>query len=358
MQKQTTYKAIGVMSGSSLDGLDIVYAQFKKINEKWSFKILSEALYPLEKFEEQLHSARKLPLEKLNALDISFGKFIGNCIQDFRIKNHLKVIDIIASHGHTVYHFPEKGITKQIGCKQAIFEQTNIPCLNNLRQKDIDFGGNGAPIVPIGDWHLFSEYKYCLNIGGIANISIKTANKILAFDICTANQVLNYLASSKNKKYDKGGQMAKQGKLNQNLLKALNSIPFYLQKLPKSLDNAFRLESIAILNQYAISIEDKLYTYCHHIAYQITECLSIESKTETMLVTGGGAFNHFLCTIIANYLKPLNINIKIPNKQLVENKEAMVMAFMGVLFLRKEVNCLASATGAKQDSICGEIYLG
>ena len=354
MPEIETYYAIGAMSGSSLDGLDIVYCKFTK-TENWSFEILSETIANMSCWETRLQNARNLEAEKLGLLDEAFGGFVGAEIQAFISKNEITKLDIVASHGHTIYHFPEKRVTKQIGLGTKIFEQVKVPVLTNLRQKDMDKGGQGAPIVPIGDLYLFADFKYCLNIGGIANISIKAKDSIVAFDICSANQVLNYFAFLKGKKYDDGGKFARSGKLNQVLFEELNTLSFYEKAYPKSLDNAFTNDVLAIIKKHDLSIEDKLNTYCQHIAFEIAQAINTkELSQEQILITGGGAFNVFLVECISNYVKKLNIEVVIPNAEIVNNKEALVMAFMGVLYLRNENNCLASVTGASSDTKSGE----
>ena len=352
---KNTYHAIGVMSGSSLDGLDVVYCRFS-LDKTWSFEILQSKDYSIKCWEYQLKNARNLSAEKLAHLDFSLGGFIGEKLQEFLKEFEIKDLDIVASHGHTVYHFPERGISKQIGLGKQIFQIIKIPVLSNLRQKDIDLGGSGAPIVPIGDHHLFNKYKYCLNIGGIANISMKNENKIIAFDICSANQVLNYFAFLKGKPFDNKGDLAKKGKLNTALLTQLNTLAYYQKPYPKSLDNLFTNDVLKQFKPFKISIEDKLHTYCEHIAFQISKSIDLKpSKKEQILITGGGAFNQFLIERISYYLEQNNIETIIPSPQTINYKEALVMAFMGVLYLRNEVNCLASVTGASRDSICGEL---
>lgn len=346
------------MSGSSLDGLDIVYCTFRKA-EKWQFEILYHEIYAISCWEDRLKNVRFESEIKLAQLDEAFGGFIGEKINAFIAHFQIEKIDIIASHGHTVYHFPEKGITKQIGLGKMIFQATKIPTLTNLRQNDMDAGGQGAPIVPIGDLHLFANFTYCLNLGGIANISIKKDDQIMAFDICTANQVLNYFAFLKGIKYDENGDLAKAGNCNQALLDDLNNLDFHAITGPKSLDNLYTETVLKTIKQYPISIEDKLHTYVKHIAFQIKNSITkykTNSKKEQILITGGGAFNQFLILQIQEMLTPLQIEIIIPDQNIINYKEALVMAFMGVRYLRNEVNCLASVTGAQHDSICGEYF--
>lgn len=341
------------MSGSSLDGLDVVYCKFLFEENTWTFEILNEAVYSLVCWENRLSQARNLSDENLLKLDTAFGGFIGEKLKQFVRERKIEKLDIIASHGHTVFHYPEKGITKQIGLGTKIYEAVNTPVLYNLRQKDMDKGGQGAPIVPIGDLHLFKQYKYCLNIGGIANISIKTKDSIIAFDICSANQVLNYFAFLNGFKYDDKGALASKGSLEQKLFERLNTLDFYTQSFPKSLDNSFTDKVLKIFKSFDASIEDKLHTYCHHIAFQIAECISKNEKQEELLITGGGAFNVFLVGIITEYVFQKNVKVLIPSVATINNKEALVMAFMGVLYLRGEVNCLARVTGASSDTVCG-----
>lgn len=347
------YFAIGLMSGSSLDGLDIVYCSFIK-NENWSFEIIYTKDYSIKCWEERLKNSRKLSEEKLNELDNAFGGFIAEKTNEFIQEFNIEKIDIVSSHGHTVYHFPERGITKQIGLGKQIFAKLKISTLTNLRQKDIDLGGNGAPIVPIGDLLLFNNYKYCLNIGGIANISIKYKGKIIAFDICSANQVLNYFSFLKGKPYDNNGDLARKGNFNKMLFDSLNTLEYYKKLYPKSLDNSFTDKVLKKIKKFNIPIEDKLNTYCEHIAFQISEIVSVQDVKQGVLITGGGTFNIFLVERISFYLKQKNIRIIIPYEKIINYKEAMIMAFMGVLYLRNEINCLASVTGASKDSICGE----
>jgi anhydro-N-acetylmuramic acid kinase len=353
---KNTYHAIGLMSGSSLDGLDVVYCRFS-LDKTWSFKIIHTKDYSIKCWEDKLKNARNLSPEKLDLLDLAFGGFMGETVSEFIKEFEINKLDIIASHGHTIYHFPEKGITKQIGLGKQLFDKIKVPILTNLRQADIDLGGSGAPIVPIGDHHLFNKYKYCLNIGGITNISIKNENEIFAFDICSANQVLNYFAFLKEKPYDDKGELARMGSLNTKLLDKLNTLDYYKKSAPKSLDNLFTNEVLKQFKHFDVSVEDKLNTYCEHIAFQVSATMPVNenNQKEQILITGGGAFNHFLIERITYHLEQKNVEVIVPNNEIINYKEALVMGFMGVLHLRNEVNCLASGTGASKNSICGEI---
>ncbi len=360
------YRIIGLMSGSSLDGLDIAYCEFTYENETWNFKILQTEV--VEFSAEGILRIKSLPTasaKEIAQAHTSLGNYFGKCVQEFIQKNSLQnKVDFIASHGHTIFHFPEKGFTTQIGNGAAIAAQTNLPVVCDFRSADMANGGQGTPIVPIGDKFLFADFKFCLNIGGIANISCKTETGIVAFDICAANQVLNFLANTFDKEYDAAGEIAASGELNAELLARLNEVKFCSLPFPKSLDNSFSRETILpLLEEFEISVEDKMRTYVEHIAVQIAnhiqrivkkEKINLSSE-DKILVTGGGAFNIFLIERIKAQTK---LFIEIPDEELVKFKEALVIAFMGVLRKRNEVNVLKSVTGARKDTCGGAVYLG
>ena len=354
------------MSGSSLDGLDIAYCEFTVKDGVWALKVINTdvVVYP----DEWVQEIKRLPVSSAKTLwqsHTSLGHFFATEVNEFIAKHKLKgKVDLVASHGHTIFHFPENKMTTQIGDGSAIAAITDLPVICDFRSGDIADGGQGTPIVPIGDRLLFTDYRFCLNIGGIANVSCKTNNTggIVAFDICAANQVLNSLANRLGHEYDDGGKLAKQGKIEAALLQRLNELDFYKLAYPKSLDNGFSRETILpLIEEYDISINDKLRTYIEHIATQVAghikstgkhEKLSFGSN-EKMLATGGGAFNSFLIERIAELS---GINVIVPSEELVKFKEAIVIALMGVLRMRNEVNVLKSVTGAKKDSVAGAVY--
>lgn len=353
------------MSGSSLDGLDIAYCEFSLDKEKWSFKILKTLVAPYP--DEWVQAIKNLPVSTARNLwetHASLGNYFAQQVNEFiKINSLQKKVDFIASHGHTVFHFPEKGFTTQIGDGAAIANQTGIPVICDFRSTDVANGGQGTPIVPIGDKLLFPHFRFCLNIGGIANISCKiTSSKIIAFDVCAANQILNMLANRLNKEYDAGGEIAALGKVNDTLLEKLNGLHYYNRCYPKSLDNSFSREIILpVLEEEPLSIEDKMRTFSEHIAAQIAkhiDMISIKEKMdfgpkEKILATGGGAFNKFLVERIHAQTK---MTVEIPGDETVKFKEALVIAFMGVLRMRNEVNVLKTVTGASTDSIGGAVY--
>lgn len=354
------YKVIGLMSGSSLDGLDIAYCQFLKAGASWQFKILaSDCIAYSEEWYHKLREAPFLDGRSLLKLDAEYGCLLALLISRFIEERRLSnAAMLIGSHGHTVFHFPAEGFTCQIGNGAAIAKATGIPVVSQLRSGDIALGGQGAPIVPIADKWLFPEYTCLLNLGGIANITLKTAADIIqACDICPANQVLDHYARKAGRPYDKNGAMASAGSLNMVLLETLSELAFYRQRGPKSLDNGFSRETvIPIIDRFDLAPEDILNTYCEHIAMQISNWAQAETSKNParMLITGGGAFNVYLVERI-QALFPAGVHV--PPAEIVEFKEALAMAFMAVLRWRGEANVLASVTGASKDSCCGSLHM-
>ncbi|WP_321996097.1 anhydro-N-acetylmuramic acid kinase [Draconibacterium orientale] len=344
--------AIGMMSGTSLDGLDIAAVEFFEHDNNWSFKLQeAETISYTTEWKKRLETAHLLPGTELAKLNAKYGVFLGEQAHQF-IDNTKFAADLIASHGHTVFHQPENGFTLQIGSGAHLATKSNCLTICDFRTGDVALGGQGAPLVPIGDSLLFSEYDYCLNLGGFANISYDKKGIRLAFDNCPVNIVLNPLAEEFGLPYDKNGELGRKGKVSESLLKKLNALSYYHQKPPKSLGREWiEAEFLPILNASELNTQDKMRTIYEHIAVQITKDLSGEGK---MLVTGGGAFNSFL---IERMQALTTTEIVLPEPDLIDYKEAIVFAFMGVLRLREQVNCLASVTGARKDSCGGVIFL-
>ena len=347
----TVYKAIGLMSGTSLDGLDICFANFWKENSSWKFEIIKAETIPYPKvLEEQLRNSIYLSSQDLLALHSEYGFYLGEIIKDFITKNQLSDIDLIASHGHTVFHQPQRKFTLQIGDGRAIKSQTQIPVIYDFRSQDVLLGGNGAPLVPIGDELLFSDYNACLNLGGFSNISFKINEERIAFDIAPVNIVLNKLVQEFGQDYDENGNLSRKGNINSQLLEQLNSLEFYAQSHPKSLGiewcnaNVFPLFS-------GIENLDVLATFTEHAAEQISKIFNIHQFNK-VLFTGGGTYNQFL---IEKIKSKTNTEIIIPEKQIIDFKEALIFAFMGVLRLNNETNVLASATGSLHNHSSGII---
>lgn len=354
MLKKQPYRVIGLMSGTSLDGLDLVCCDFLEKEEGYEFQIIAseEQPYPAE-LASRLGNAFYCNKQQISQLDLEFGAYLAEHTFDFIQKYQLKP-NLIASHGHTVFHQPHKGITLQIGHGQPIANRTGIPVVNNFRQADVLKRGQGAPLVPVGDRLLFSNYDFCLNIGGIANISYELNGSRIAFDICPANMVLNYLAAKKGLKYDKDGALAASGKLDEVLLHQLNALDYYTQHPPKSLGREW-VETVFIphINDSKNSIEDILQTCVSHIAHQVNEAIRSFPKGK-MLITGGGAFN---ITLIEKMKSVIHHQIIVPEEEIVRMKEAIVFALLGMLRVENKINCYQSVTGALSDSSTGDIYL-
>lgn len=359
------YKVIGLMSGSSLDGLDIVHVQLEEVRGNWSFEILHADCIPYsEQWSTQLRRAANMEVPEFLRLNTGYGKYIGEQVNEFIATHGLDhQVHFIASHGHTVFHEPENHTTCQIGDGAAIAATTGLPVINDLRSVDVALGGQGAPIVPIGDKLLFGSYDYLLNIGGIANITIQQAGQnLLAYDVCPANQILNTFAAREGKDMDENGAMAAQGRVLLDVLDDLNDGDYYKLPAPKSLSNEAAKELVfPKLLETSQSNYDLLNTVVMHIAAQVAEAVKQYphgKEQAAMLVTGGGAFNGFLIEQLKEALAPVQVNVIVPDAAVVKYKEAIVMALIGALRWREEVNVLSSVTGAGRDSVGGAIWLG
>jgi anhydro-N-acetylmuramic acid kinase len=358
METNTRFKMIGLMSGTSGDGLDMVYCEFEK-KEIWSFRILNAETVPFPRsLEKSLRHSHLLAGEELALLDLLFGKWMGQCVRTFCEKYNI-IPDAISSHGHTVFHQPERGFTLQIGNGWALHEASGFPVVNDFRTLDVLRGGQGAPLVPVGDQHLFGEYDFCLNLGGIANISMDAATGRKAFDICPFNLLLNHFAQKEGRAYDDEGSMAQKGRLFPELLQELENLNFYQMTGAKSLGREnIKNEYLPILNKYQDSTENILATLIEHYCIQIGKAILQNwsaTKIPSILVTGGGTYNqHFLQRL---GLRCGNrVDIIIPDNQIIDFKEALIFAFLGVLRIKKENNCLRSVTGANKDSCAGSLF--
>ncbi|WP_379969153.1 anhydro-N-acetylmuramic acid kinase [Epilithonimonas sp. UC225_85] len=348
MENQNFY-AIGLMSGTSLDGLDICYSKFIRNGSDWAFEILKcETISYSSDWENDLKNAIHLSSGKLLELNSKYGFYLGEKTQDFISKNQISELDLIASHGHTVFHQPKNKFTLQIGDGRAIKIKTNKTVVYDFRSQDVLLGGNGAPLVPIGDELLFSEFDACLNLGGFSNISLNRNGQRIAFDICPVNIILNKFAQKLGKKYDENGDFGRSGTIDENLLSQLNQLEFYKQKAPKSLGIEWVNAHISTLIKDQRT-EDLLATFTEHSADQIAEIFE-ESEIKNVLVTGGGTYNSYLIEKIKANTKT---EIHIPKKEIIEYKEALIFAFMGVLRSLNLNNVLSSATGSLMDHSSG-----
>ncbi|NQU51838.1 MAG: anhydro-N-acetylmuramic acid kinase [Bacteroidetes bacterium] len=348
---QKSIKVIGVMSGTSLDGLDLAAVEFTFQNEKWDFNIIAaKTVSYSENWFKKLNDAPSFSGKKLIELHSEYGNFIGIKINEFNKETGFEP-DLIASHGHTVFHQPEKHFTFQVGNGSEIAAVTKITTVADFRTGDVALGGQGAPLVPVGDKFLFSDFEYCLNLGGFANVSFEKENQRIAYDNCPVNFTLNHFAEKQGFPYDKNGELGRQGKLNKILLEELNNLDYYQQKPPKSLGREWMEETFfPVLEKYNISDLDKMRTLYEHVAIQIAK---ISSANSNLLITGGGAFNTFL---IERIKQQSILNVVIPEPEIVNYKEALIFAFLGVLRIHNRINCYASVTGATKDSSCGIIF--
>lgn len=343
--------AIGLMSGSSLDGLDIALVRFQYDDNQYTFSIIDADTLPYpDEWKQQLTDAFHKQPNELKSLDKAYGQFIGEQVKQFVASRNVKP-DFVASHGHTIFHKPEERYTLQIGDGQALANACGLKVINDFRTEDVLKGGQGAPLVPIGDKLLFGDYDICLNIGGIANVSYDEDGKRMAYDICMANQALNHLANMNGLDYDRDGELARSGEVDITLLKQLNRHPFYGQFPPKSLGREF-FEANQIQLLQGLSVPDMLATFVEHIALQIALPISILPKGK-ILCTGGGARNKFLIERLQARTKH---EVVVPEKQIIDYKEALVFAFLGLLRLEGKTNVLASVTGAESDSCSGKIW--
>lgn len=347
------YNAIGLMSGTSLDGLDICYVRFQKqAGDGWSFEICCAETLPYSAhWHQKLKTAFYKSAPELLELHSEYGFFLGEQVKNFISKNNIAALDVIASHGHTVFHDPKKGYTFQLGDGRGIKTDTHIPVVYDFRSMDVLLGGNGAPLVPIGDALLFSDHDACLNLGGFSNISFERNNGRQAFDICPVNIVLNKYAEQFGKSYDHNGTLAKSGTISTTLLNTLNDLPYYKETAPKSLGVEWVNMHIFPLLSH-LKPEDALATFTQHIGIQISKAAEY-FDIRNILVTGGGAHNEYLMAVLATLSKT---HFTILDSQLVDYKEALIFAFMGVLRLQNVNNVLSSATGSSKDH-CGGLLV-
>lgn len=352
------YDVIGVMSGTSGDGLDLAACTFTKKDSSWAFEIKKSKTIPFpEPIGNLLSTAFRLSALDLAKLDVDFGSWVGEQINSFIEEFNLQP-QAVCAHGHTVFHQPKSGFSLQIGNGWAIREKSEIPVINDFRMRDIQLGGQGAPLVPIGDQLLFTGIDFCINLGGISNISMEAEHKRVAFDISPFNLLLNHFAKKLGAEYDKDGAWAAEGITDEALFKKLNSLDFYSQSGAKSLGREDIEENfLPILESSHLSSKDISSTLVEHFSFQIAKVILKYKNTDKpkVLITGGGAYHRYFIDRLDHYLDSQWDKVS-ASKELIEFKEALIFGFLGVLKLRGEANCLASVTGAKSDSCGGTLY--
>ncbi|MBL7849859.1 MAG: anhydro-N-acetylmuramic acid kinase [Cyclobacteriaceae bacterium] len=356
MPAASTYRLLGLMSGTSLDGLDIACVEFQ-LNKRWSFRVIDAATvsYP-EKWERRLSTAHTLSGESLLALHGAYGRFLGEQCMAFMQRRKLRKIDAIASHGHTIFHQPDKQFTFQLGDGAAIHAMTGLPVIADFRSLDVQLGGEGAPLVPMGDRVLFASADICLNLGGIANLSMETKGKRKAFDLCFCNMALNHLSREVGMSFDGNGNLASKGNVVPKLLGQLSTAYELVRRKRRSLGREFFERAIQpLLDNPKLLLNDRLRTVCESVAEEIDEAISDKAMNLQMLTTGGGARNRFLIEVLRQRLSG-KASVVLPSREIIDFKEAIIFAFLGLLRLRNEINVLSSVTRATQDSCSGAVY--
>ncbi len=360
MEKEIEISAVGIMSGTSLDGVDLAFCRFTRRDNKWNYIIeVSETKAYSADWKKRLATIMLTDAALYARTHADLGRLFGTLAKKFIDSNHL-IPDLIASHGHTVFHQPHNGFTAQIGDGSQIAAITQVDTVCDFRSKDVALGGQGAPLVPIGDRLLFNQYDVCINLGGIANISYQKSDKRIAFDVCPVNIVLNELAALTGKSYDEDGKLAASGLPDKQLLDVLNQLDYYKQTFPKSIGREWIDKTFLplVLNSN-MALENKACTVCNHIVRQLVAAIDSaligrpNAEELKVLVTGGGAFNKYLMNLLQKATKH---QIVIPDEKTIAFKEAIIFAFLGVLFKCGEENVLSSVTGAKRNHVSGALY--
>ena len=344
---------LGLMSGTSLDGLDLCCASFETRNGQWSYTVTAaETVLYADDMRKRLSEAELYSAFDLLLFDNEYGRYLGEQAVSFCKRHEVNPL-FLSSHGHTIFHQPDKAVTLQIGSGACIAAISGMPTVSDFRVLDVALGGQGAPLVPIGDELLFHQYDYCLNLGGFANISTNINGTRIAYDICPVNIVMNHYSRMVGKEFDDGGYIARQSIVHDELLKELNTLEFYSMLPPKSLGKEWVLNEIfPIIDKFELSVPEILRTFCEHIADQLAKCIS---PNRSVLVTGGGVYNTFLISLLKKKSKS---KIIIPDDNTIQFKEALIFAFLGLLRMRVECNCLKSVTGASRDCVGGSVFLG
>ncbi|MBX2946630.1 MAG: anhydro-N-acetylmuramic acid kinase [Cyclobacteriaceae bacterium] len=358
MDSKQKYKVLGLMSGTSLDGVDVAFCTFQYKNQQWQFKIEKAITVAYNaSWLKKLSQAHQLSAQQLLQLHAEYGKYLGTLCKRFFYLYGIKKVDFIASHGHTIFHQPVKGFTFQLGCGYALHAAAGKPVVCDFRSMDVALGGEGAPLVPIGDQYLFSDYDVCLNLGGIANLSQQVKGQRIAYDICFANMGLNYLAEKKGKLFDRDGALAADGTMDENMLKKLSMIYKRIETKRPSLGREFfEQHFVPVLNDETILLNDRLHTFTESVALQIASAVNYSRKRISVFCTGGGAFNAYLVYRLVEHFGD-RADLIIPEHDIIKYKEALVFAFLGVKRVRHEPNCLMSVTKAERDS-SGGVLIG
>jgi len=348
------YRVTGLMSGSSMDGTDLACCDMVWDGNRWGYRIIEAETFPYDpELKLKLEAACNWNRNEIEELDRELGEYYASLLNDFHT-SHKLVPDFISSHGHTILHEPKRGVTYQAGNGPIMAERTGIKVVNDFRSEDVAQGGQGAPLVPLGDRLLFAEYEGCLNLGGFANISYENPNgQCMAYDLSPANMALNQVAGMKGLEFDKNGELARRGAFHADLFQKMNQLDYYQLLPPKSLGREwFITEFLPLMEIHGLSPEDLMTTVLEHIAFQVARGIN-DAGVKSVLITGGGTLNQTLINRLSYYT---TASIEIPGEQLIHYKEALVFALLGVLKIRGEINCLSSVTGGKKDLSAGTIH--
>ncbi|MEL6390397.1 MAG: anhydro-N-acetylmuramic acid kinase [Bacteroidota bacterium] len=350
-------KVVGLISGSSLDGLDIALCEFDGLSPdeiSWSCLRADTVPFPAELIE-RLRKAVDLSGRDLMSLECDFSRF---CVQAVRESLQDHAYDLVCSHGHTVFHHPEESWTLQIGDGAMLAEELYVPAITNVRGNDMVLGGQGAPVAPIIERWLIPGHDYYLNLGGISNLSIHKNGFITSFDSGPCNQVLNTWIAEIGLAYDDRGQLAATGKANSRLIERWAQLPYFHERAPKSLDNSWVHDVFLPLTDRSLSLPDRLATMVSFIGVQLRRDLEmLDAGPGSLLVTGGGAHNDFMVEAISSELQKLGISVVLPASLMIDFKEAILISLMGYLRYHQLPNTLKTVTGARKDSISGALYI-
>lgn len=343
---------LGIMSGTSCDGLDFCLCQFSPKDKGYSYKIIKTHSFSYnQNWALRLEQAYTLSGADLKRLEYDFTEYQILCIQEFQNLYPNLHIDVVATHGHTIFHNPEIGYTFQMTLGGLLAEKTKIVTISNFRDQDVFLGGQGAPLVPIGDLLLFNQYDACINLGGFANISFQNKGQRMAYDLCPFNILMNIEAGKLGKAYDNSGHLAQSGEIIPELLETLNQLPYYQKSPPKSLSvEDLRSNYLNAIELYKAKPQDNLSTLVAHFVNVIGDSIKDHEK---VLLTGGGVFNNYF---VNNLKNTCSSYLEVPNTTIIEFKEALIFAFLGYLRLRNQVNVLSSVTGSRTNHSSGQIY--
>lgn len=359
-------RAVGLMSGTSADGLSIVLCEIDLKRRKIMVKKYKTYNY-LKSVSSKIMNARNMKLDQIVDLHYELGKLWTNMLDRFFKEENIdfKKIDVISSHGQTIYHSSQKKVTYQIGEVEFISRKFKIPVVYDLRVGDIVFGGEGAPIIPIFDEFLFGnrEKPVCLlNIGGISNISVVGKNiRTYGFDVGPGNSLMDWairIYSNEKMTYDKDGKIAFKGKIDFRKVDRFMKSKFFYKKPPKSLDREefgkdFVLKNFNFKKE---RIEDILATLNYFTAKSISFAIEkfVKEDIDEIIVNGGGVYNK---TLIENIRKLTNIYISSIEKYSIHPlaKESAAMALIGVFRILSIPSNCPQVTGAKKKVVLGKI---